>query len=84
MDNEFSHPFKPERGVRQGCILSPQLFNLIGEHIMRLVLENWEGGVRVGGHRIKNLRFADDTTIIGTSERELHELLRRVEVVSSR
>ncbi|XP_037872901.1 LINE-1 retrotransposable element ORF2 protein [Bombyx mori] len=82
MNNEFFHPFKPERGVRQGCILSPQLFNLIGEHIMRLVLENWEGGIRVVGHRINNLRFADDTTIIGTSERELHELLRRVEVVS--
>ncbi|KAI5642426.1 reverse transcriptase (RNA-dependent DNA polymerase) domain-containing protein [Phthorimaea operculella] len=49
---------------------------------MRRVLDNWEGGIRVGGHLINNLRFADNTTIIGASESELAILLERIATIS--
>ena len=54
--------FNIGQGVRQGCILSPTLFNLYAEYIMRRVLENWNGGLSIGGYKLSNLRYADDTT----------------------
>ncbi|XP_063389200.1 uncharacterized protein LOC134674985 [Cydia fagiglandana] len=78
-----SEPFQSERGVRQGCILSPQLFNLIGEHIMRRVLENQQGGIRIGGYLLNNLWFADDTTIIASTEAELADILDRIDRISA-
>lgn len=74
-----SGSFKPERGVRQGCILSPILFNIYGEYIMRKALEDWKGGISVGGLKISNLRYADDTTLFASSEKELAELFHKVE-----
>ncbi|XP_072014979.1 craniofacial development protein 2-like [Amphiura filiformis] len=59
--------FQIGRGVRQGCILSPQLFNIYAESIMRGVLEDFRGGVTIGGQRITNLRYADDTTLVCSS-----------------
>lgn len=56
-----------EAGVRQGCILSPILYNIYSEHIMRIVLDKWKGGISIGGKRINNLRYADDTLIIATA-----------------
>ena len=76
--------FEIGRGVRQGCILSPQLFNLYAEAIMREALEDFPGGVKIGGRRITNLRYADDTTLVCGSKKELLDLLKAVKSASER
>ena len=61
--------FQIAKGVRQGCILSPCLFNLYAEYIMRNAgLEEAQAGIKIAGRNIKNLRYADDTTIMAESE----------------
>ena len=72
-----SEGIKIRRGTRQRCILSPYLFNLFTELIFR-VIENDEEGVSIGGRRINNLRYADDTGITTKSETELQILANRV------
>ena len=79
-----SDPFDPAKGVRQGCILSPILFNIYGEYIMRCALEGWNDGVRIGGRTINNLRFADDTTLCAQTMPEMENLLKRVEEESQK
>ena len=76
VEGEISAFQKIKRGVRQGCVLSPDLFSLYSEIIMR----NIEGqpGIRVGGHNINNLRYADDTVLISENEKDL-QLLKIVE-----
>ena len=65
------------KGVRQGCILSPCLFNLCAEYIMRnAVLYESQAGIKIAGRDINNLRYADDTTLIAESDEELKSLLR--------
>ena len=67
------------KGGRQGCILSPCLFNLYAEYIMRNAgLEEAEAGIKVAGRNINNLRYADDTTLMAESEEELKSLLMEV------
>ena len=65
------------KGVRPGCILSPCLFNLYAEYIMRNAgLEETQGGIKIAGRNINNLRYADDTTLMAESEEELKGLLK--------
>ena len=64
--------FQIRKGVRQGCILSPCLFNLYTEYIMRkAALEEAQAGIKIARRNIKNLRYADDTTLMVESEEEL-------------
>ena len=67
------------KGVHQGCILSPYLFNLYAEYIMRNAgLEEAQAGIKIAGRNINNLRYADDITLTAESEEELKSLLRKV------
>ena len=69
--------FKIGKGVRQGCISSPCLFNLCAEYIMQnAVLYESQAGIKIARRDINNLRYADDTTLIAESEEELKSLLR--------
>ena len=71
--------FQIGKGVRQGCILSPCLFNLYAEYIMRNAgLEETQAGIKIAGTNINNLRYADDTTLMAESEEELKSLLMKV------
>ena len=67
--------FQIGKGVRQGCILSPCLFNFYAEHIMRNSgLEETQAGIKISGRNINNLRYADDTTLMAESEEEIKSL----------
>ena len=72
--------FQIGKGVHQGCMLSPCLFNLYPEYIMRNAgLEDPQAGIKTAGRNINNLRYADDTTLMAESEEELHQgLLMKV------
>ena len=73
--------FQMGKGVLQGCILSPCLFNLYAEYIMRNTgLEEAQAGIKIAKRNINNLRYADDTTLMAESEDELKILLRKVKV----
>ena len=77
--------FQIGKGVRQGCILSPCLFNLYAEYIMRNAgLEEVQGGIKIAGKNINNLRYADDTTLMAESEEELKSLLMKVKEESEK
>ena len=73
------------KGVRQGCILSPCLFNFYAEYIMRNAgLEEAQAGIKIAGRNIKNLRYADDSTLMAEREEELKSLLMKVKVESEK
>ena len=77
--------FKIGKGVFQGCILSPCLFNLYTEYIMRNAgLDEAQDGVKIAGRNINNLRYADDTTLTAESEEELKSLLMKVKEESEK
>ena len=71
--------FKIGKGVHQGCILSPCLFDLYAEYIMRNAgLEEAQAGIKIAGRNINNLRYADDTILMAEREEELKSLLMKV------
>ena len=77
--------FQIGKGVRQGCILSPCLFNFYAEYIMRSArLEEAQAGIKIVGRYINNLRYADDTTLMAESEEELKSLLMKVKEESEK
>ena len=77
--------FQIRKGVRQGCVLSPCLFNFYAEYIMRNTgLEEAQAGIKIAGRNINNLRYADDTTLMAESEEELKSLLMKVKVESGK
>ena len=85
IDGEESEAFQAEQKVRQGCILSSQLFNIYGERIIRKALEHrWTSDISIGGRRISNLRYADDTTLIASDKEEMAEHVNLVKIASEK
>ena len=77
--------FHIKKGVCQGCILSPCLFNLYAEYIMRNAgLEEAQAGIKIAGRNINNLRHADGTSLIAESEEQLKRLLMKVKEESEK
>ena len=83
--HETTDWFQIGKGVHQGWILSPCLFNFYAEYIMRNAeLEETQAGIKVSGRNINNLRYADDTTLMAESEEELKSLLMKVKEESKK
>ena len=77
--------FQIGKGVHQGCILSPCLFNFYAEYIMRNAgLEETQAGIKIAERNINHLRYADDTTLMAEREEELKSLLMRVKEESEK
>ena len=77
--------FRIGKGVRQGCILSPCLFNVYAEYIVRNAgLDEAQAGIKVAGRNINNLIYADDNTLMAESEEELKSLLMKVKEESEK
>ena len=85
LDMEQQTGSESRKGVHQSCILSPCLFNLYAEYIMRNpVLEEAQAGIKIDRRTINNVRYADDTTLMAESEEELKSLLMKVKEKSER
>ena len=83
--HETTDWFKIKKGIWQGCLLSPCLFNLYAKHIMRNArLDELQAGIKIGGRNINNLRYADDASVMAESKEELKSLLMRVKEESER
>ena len=77
--------FQMGKGVHQGCILSPCLFNLYAEYIMRNAgLDEAQAGIKIARRNINNFRYADDTTLLAESEEGLNSLLMKVQEESEK
>ena len=77
--------FQIGEGVRQGCILSPCLFNFYAEYILRNAgLDETQAGIKISGRNINNFRYADDTTLMAESEEELKSVLMKVKEESEK
>ena len=77
--------FQIRKGVRQGCILSPCLFNFYAEYILRSAgLDEAQAGINIAGRNVNNLRYADDTTLMVESKEELKSLLMKVKEESEK
>ena len=77
--------FQIGKGVHQGCVLSPCLFNLYAEFIIRNAgLDEAQAGIKIAGRNISNLRYADDTTLMAESKEELKSFLMKVKEESEK
>ena len=77
--------FQIGKGVHQGCILSPCLFNLYAEYIVwNVSLDETQAGIKIAGRNTNNLRYTDDTTLMAESEEELKSLLMKVKEENER
>ena len=77
--------FQIGKGVHQGCILSPCLFNLYAEYVIQNArLDEAQTGVKIAGRNINNLRYADNITLMAESEQELKSLLMKVKTESEK
>ena len=77
--------FQIGKGVRQGCILSPCLFNFYADYLMRNTgLEEAQAGIKIAGRNTSNLRYTNDTTLMAESEEELKSLLMKVKEESEK
>ena len=77
--------FQIGKGIRQGCILSPCLFNLYAEYIMRNAgLDETQAGIKIAGRNINHFRYADDTILMAESEEQLKSLLMKVKEESEK
>ena len=83
LNNSIEDWFRTTVGVRQGCVLSPTIFNIFLERIMTDALNNHEGAVSFGGRKITNLRFADDIDGLAGREEELADLVERLDKTST-
>ena len=85
MEQQTFTIFQIGKGVSQGCILSPYLFNLHAEYIMRNAeLDEAQAGIKIAGKNINNPQYADDTTLMAESEEELKSLLVKVKEQSEK
>ena len=83
--HETTDWFQVEKGIHQGCILSPCLFNFYAQYIMRNAgLEEVQAGIEIAGRNLNHLRYADDTTLMAESEEELKSLLIKVKEESEK
>ena len=83
--HETTDWFQIEKGVHQGCILSPCLFNFYAKYIMRNTgLEEAQAGIKTAGKNINNLRYADDTTLMAESKKELKSFFMKVKEESEK
>ena len=77
--------FKIEKGIQRGCLLSPCLFNLYAEHIMRNArLDELQAGIKIGGRNFNNIRYADNIILMAENEEELKKFLMRVKEESEK
>ena len=85
LKSEATDWFQIGKGVRQGCILSPCLFNVYVEYIMRNAwIDEAQAGIKIAGRNINNLRSADDTTLMAEREEEIKNLLMKVKEESEK
>ena len=77
--------FQIRKGVHQGCMLSPNLFNLYAEYIMQNAwLDEAQAGIKIAGRNINKFRYADDTILMAESKEELKSLLKKVKMESEK
>ena len=77
----FSEKFHIQKGIRQGCVMSPYLFNIMAEMLIWETLDDLMGGIQIDSQEITNLRYADDIVLIAQSANKLQELVTRLDTV---